>query len=162
MSICSAEKMKLIEEVGLHFEAKANLTPLAARIFAICLLSKEEGYSFDEFKEITQASKSSVSTNLNLLLQLKYIEYYTKPGERKRYYRNAPCNLRVSLQEELSDLEKEISVVTKMNDFNKKHNPHKFKKDQSVAKILIDHLKNTKESLKKTIGKINEFETSYS
>ncbi|MCT8339253.1 GbsR/MarR family transcriptional regulator [Luteirhabdus pelagi] len=161
MAICSEEKKKLIEETGLHFEVYGNLPPLAARIFATALLSKEEGYSFDEIMQITQASKSSVSTSLNLLIQLRYLEYYTKSGERKRYYRNGHHNLRGSLEDELRKVTKKVEVIKKIDRFNKEHNLDKFKKNKSIGNIFLDYLENQKQNLKETIDKITEFEKNH-
>jgi hypothetical protein len=39
MTVYSKEKRKLIEEVGLNLQEKHNFTPLAARIYAILILS---------------------------------------------------------------------------------------------------------------------------
>tara|TARA_R110002167_G_scaffold33327_5_gene107069 strand:+ start:573 stop:1073 length:501 start_codon:yes stop_codon:yes gene_type:complete len=158
MGICSDEKRKLIEEVGLHFETYKKLPPLAARIYAIMVLSSEEGYSFEEIMQITQASKSSVSTNINLLQQLNYIEYYTKPGDRKRYFKGANSYLRSTLEGHLQSLEKELAVISKINTFNKRQNPQKFIANRSIGLIFQDYLISQRENLINTIEKILDFQ----
>ncbi len=153
--VCSAEKKSLIEDVGLNFQERHNLSPLAGRIFALLVLSKKDGFSFEQLIEITQASKSSVSTNLNLLIQMKFVEYYTKPGDRKRYFRMTKSNLRISLEEKLSDLEKELFIVEKINSFNCEHNPQKFEKEVNIGFLLQDYLKDQRRNLKAIINKLH-------
>ena len=58
MDCCSEEKRKLIEEIGVRFEQVHQLAPLAARIYAIMILSPKDGHTFDEILNITLASKS--------------------------------------------------------------------------------------------------------
>ena len=157
--LCTPEKKRLIEEVGLHFQEGHNLSPLAGRIFALLVLSKKKGFSFEQMVEITGASKSSVSTNINLLVQMKFVEYYTKPGDRKRFFRMTKNNLRVSLEEKLADLEKELLIVEKINNFNCENNPQKFEKEENIGFLLQNHLKAQKKNLKATINKLHIAET---
>src|SRR5690625_2863635 len=86
MKECTAEKKEAVESIGLHIEKRTQIAPLAARIQALLILCSDKGKTFDEIVEFTQASKSSVSSNLNLLLQMQSAEYYTVPGDRKRHF----------------------------------------------------------------------------
>ncbi|MEJ1222524.1 GbsR/MarR family transcriptional regulator [Sediminicola sp. 1XM1-17] len=158
MGICSEEKRILIEEVGLHLEGSHKLTPLASRIYAIMILSSEEGFSFEEIMEITQASKSSVSTNISLLVQLNYVEFYTKTGDRKRYFRGTNNYLKLTLEEYFQDIEKDLKLVKKINKFNKVNNPTKFVENESMGVIFQEYLAIQKENLKKTIEKMKAFQ----
>ncbi len=158
MGICSEEKRHLIEEVGLHLEGSHKLTPLASRIYAIMILSSEEGFSFEEIMDITKASKSSVSTNINLLVQLNYVEFYTKPGDRKRYFRGTNSYLKNTLQEYFQAIEKELKLVEKINKFNKLHNPTKFIENESMGVFFQEYLATQKDNLKKTIEKMKAFQ----
>lgn len=81
------QKKYLIEEMGVYFETCDTLSPLSSRIFAYLALSLEDGVSFEELQEELEASKSSISTNLQLLQSMGRIGYCTKPGDRKRYFR---------------------------------------------------------------------------
>lgn len=85
-----AEKMMLVEELGVHFECADNLAPLASRIFVYLILKGIEGATFEELTEKLEASKSSISTNLQLLQSIGRITYYTKCGDRKRYFKISP------------------------------------------------------------------------
>ena len=157
MAICSEEKIHLIEEVGLHLEGSHKLTPLASRIYAIMILSSKEGFSFEEIMSITQASKSSVSTNISLLVQLNYVEFYTKSGERKRYFRGTNNYLKLTLQEYLQTIEKELLLVKKINQFNKVNNPTKFVENESMGVFFQEYLTTQKENLKRTLEKMKVF-----
>ncbi|GLB48294.1 GbsR/MarR family transcriptional regulator [Neptunitalea lumnitzerae] len=81
------EKRLLIEEMGVCFENWDTLSPLSSRIFALLALSLEDGVPFEEIQETLEASKSSISTNLQLLQSKGRIGYCTKPGDRKRYFK---------------------------------------------------------------------------
>ncbi|CAN0583486.1 unnamed protein product, partial [Ectocarpus sp. 12 AP-2014] len=80
-------KQVLIEELGVYFETEYDLPPLAARIFANLVVTDEDGLTFDDCLEKRGASKSSISTSLNLLQQIGFINYFTKSRDRKRYFK---------------------------------------------------------------------------
>lgn len=152
---CSEEKRKLIEEIGLNFQEKHNFTPLAGRIYAIMILSRGEGYSFEELMSLTEASKSSVSTNLNLLIQLKYVEFFTKPGDRRRYFRSTKNYLKLTLKEHLLAIEEELRLVEKINKYNCEHNPQRFRKNESLGLIFQKHLEAQKKNIQATLQKMD-------
>jgi len=108
--------------------------------------------------ELTQASKSSVSTNLTLLVQLDYLEFYTKPGVRKRYFRGTGNFVRSILKEHLLSLEKELKLVEKINLFNQEHNPKKFMQNQSIGNIFQEYLGTQKQNLHHALEKISAFQ----
>jgi DNA-binding transcriptional regulator GbsR (MarR family) len=91
------EKEELIEMFGVHFESTYNLPPLASRILGTLIIdSCRTGLTFEDLLERMGASKSSVSTNLNLLLKLGKIKYYTVAGDRKKYFRPSPLSERLT------------------------------------------------------------------
>jgi len=160
MDCCSPEKQKLIEEIGLHFEKNQNLAPLAARIYAIMILSPNEGHTFEEIKQITDASKSSVSTQLNLLMQTKKVDYFTKTGDRKRYFRASKTYLKNTLKEYLENISEEIKMVDKIIKFNSTYNSEKFEKDGHIPKMFRNYLIAQKENLENSIQKVSEHENT--
>ena len=147
--VCSEYKKKLIEEIGLHFELTHQISPLAARIYAIMILSPYDGHTFDEILEITQASKSSVSTQLNLLVQLKKVEYFTKPGDRKRYLVN-------TLEEHVQTINQEIKMVNKIAEFNAEFNKHKYEEHGQFSILFKEYLINQKKNMMDTIEKMSK------
>jgi DNA-binding transcriptional regulator GbsR (MarR family) len=101
-----AEKLALVEELGVHFEDADHLAPLASRIFVYLILNGIEGATFEELTEKLEASKSSISTNLQLLQSIGRITYYTKCGDRKRYFKVSPNHV-------ISRLDEKIALWTK-------------------------------------------------
>lgn len=69
------------------------MQPAAARILALLIVADQVSFSFDEIREILKLSKSATSNGINFLLNLKKIEYHTKPGDRKRYFTWSPDNI---------------------------------------------------------------------
>ncbi|MDO6759946.1 transcriptional regulator [Tamlana sp. 2_MG-2023] len=80
------EKMRLVEKLGVHLENRENLAPVAARIMAYIILGGKKGVTFEEMVNVLCASKSTISTHLNHLQDLQKIEYFTKTGDRKKYF----------------------------------------------------------------------------
>ncbi|HRO38689.1 MAG TPA: helix-turn-helix domain-containing protein [Flavobacteriales bacterium] len=83
-------KCKLVERLGLHLEQDKQIPPLSARILALLILHGMQGTTFETLVKELAASKSSISTNLNRMVVQGHILYFTKPGDRKRYYFSAP------------------------------------------------------------------------
>ncbi|MDT0643629.1 transcriptional regulator [Zunongwangia sp. F363] len=148
----------MIEEIGVHFERVHQLAPLAARIYATMVLSPADGNTFDEIMEITDASKSSVSTQLNLLLQLKKVEYFTKSGDRKRYFRANRLYLKTTLEGYLENITDEIELIDKITEFNSKYNKEKFEKSGATALLFKDYLLNQEQNIRNTISKMAEIQ----
>ena len=151
----SKEYSLLIEEVGQVIEERAGLSPLAARIYTTLILASEAGLNFEEITILHHASKSSVSNNLNVLVKLDYVEYYTKPGERKKYFRSSP-NYALNAMKKYEELfAKETAIVSKINSFNAEYNSEKFIKQKSAGSLYRDFLSKITLEFK---TKIQEFE----
>ena len=86
----SKRQIELIERIGIHFEQ--GMQPAAARILALLIVADSESFSFDGIREALNLSKSATSNGINFLLSLNKIEYFTKSGDRKRYFRWSPQN----------------------------------------------------------------------
>lgn len=115
-----AEKLALVEELGVHFEEADNLAPLASRIFVYLILNGAEGATFEELTEKLEASKSSISTNLQLLQSNKRITYYTKCGDRKRYFKISPSHFISRLDEKIELWTIELGNHQKIYNYKKK------------------------------------------
>lgn len=148
----SVEKKKAVESIGLHIEKRTQIAPLAARIQALMILSSDKGMSFDEIVDFTQASKSSISSNLNLLLQMKSMEYYTIPGDRKRYFRSSKDYLFLRLEKYLEMVNEEIQVTKQINEFNEKH--HEVSEEDSFGFLFKEFLEQQKNIIQNTLEKM--------
>lgn len=114
------EKNELIELFGIHFENLYSISPLGGRILATLVIDGcKSGLTFDELVEKMQASKSSVSTNLNLLLKTNKIEYITLKGDRKKYFKAAPLSQR--LKNYLTIVDGEKMLIDKLMHYRKKN-----------------------------------------
>jgi DNA-binding transcriptional regulator GbsR (MarR family) len=80
------KKDLLVEKLGIHLENKDNLAPVEARILSYVMLTGKQGTTFEDLVSNLSASKSTVSTHLNHLQDLKKVEYFTKTGDRKKYF----------------------------------------------------------------------------
>lgn len=87
----SKKQIELIESIGIYFEQ--SMQPAAARILALLIVSDQDAYSFEEVSVALNLSKSATSNGINFLLSIKKIEYFTKSGDRKRYFRWSPHNI---------------------------------------------------------------------
>lgn len=150
------EKEKLVESMGVHFERLFNLPPLAARIYILLLLSDREGLSFEEIRDFMDASKSSVSANINLLLQGERIDFLTKPGDRKRYFKPSPRFLNIRLEESLRLLQKEAEIVNQIMTFNTENNINGFVEVQPKLEKYADHLQEIQEKYTKSLAYFHE------
>ncbi|WP_348661670.1 GbsR/MarR family transcriptional regulator [Croceibacter atlanticus] len=80
------KKRDLVEKLGVFIEQKDSLAPVAARILSYIILTGKVGTTFEDLVTQLCASKSTISTHLNHLQDLKKLEYFTKPGDRKKYF----------------------------------------------------------------------------
>lgn len=79
-------KNDLVERLGVFLERKDQLAPVAARILSYVILTGKSGTTFDDLVINLGASKSTISTHLTHLQNLKKLVYFTKTGDRKKYF----------------------------------------------------------------------------
>lgn len=152
------KKQGLIEELGVHFENTYDFPPLAARIYSSLILTEEDGLTFEECITKREASKSSISTSLNLLLKMGLIAYFTKPGDRKRYFNLSEKNsfFLNKLTDNLKNAENERQVIMKVQEFNKENNAKKYKENSPKTKIFLKYIDENEKLLKATIEELQK------
>lgn len=79
------KQKELVQAMGGFYE-KNGMKPVTARILSLLIIMDKEQYTFDEIVEELKISKSAVSNSLHILEIRGFIEYITKPGDRKRYF----------------------------------------------------------------------------
>lgn len=158
MEQASKEKERLVEAIGVHFEKTLQLPPLASRIYALFILDSKTGHSFDEIIALSQCSKSSVSTNVNLLLQSGIMEYFTKPGDRKRYFRLQKDYLKVNLGKTKQKIHEELNLLEKISDYNLKYNEEKYENFKKIGQLYREYLSAQFEILESTLTEMNQIE----
>lgn len=80
------KQQELIERIGIFFEHQ-GLPPAVARISGLLLVSDRVELTFEEIHTTLNLSKSAASNAINILLKAHRLEYITKPGDRKRYFK---------------------------------------------------------------------------
>lgn len=158
MDDAKREKEELVEMFGVHFEQYDNLPPLASRIMGLLIVDSYNcGLTFEFLTEVTGASKSSVSTNLNLLLKMGKIKYYTIPCDRKKYYRPAPLSERFARYLKIMKSEKDIT--DRMLQFRKKTAQcNAAICNMETTKAYQDHLLEVEDLLLRTIERFKKIE----
>ena len=86
MNQVEKKKCELVEKLGIFLEKKEQMAPVAARIFSHIILTGKQGTTFEDLVSGLCASKSTISTHLNHLQDLKKLTYFTKTGDRKKYF----------------------------------------------------------------------------
>ena len=116
-------RKKLIEKIGVHIESKEALAPLAARILATLILTGKQGITFEALVTELGASKSTISTHLTTLQATNRITYYTKPGDRKKYFRLIPDVMIKSMEDMLhtwkSERDLHVEIIEYKQEINK-------------------------------------------
>ena len=100
MSKLREKQKQLVERVGVA----QGLSPAAARILGMLLVADETEHTFEEIQSELGLSKSAVSNGLNHLLVTRSIEYITKPGDRRRYFRSALSAFPSHLSHKMKDM----------------------------------------------------------
>lgn len=153
---CLEEKKKLMEVLGLHWERRLQMTPLAARIQALLVLTPDEALSFDDIINITEASKSSVSSNLNLLIKMKGVEYFTLPGDRKRYFKASKEYMAVRLKEGLEDIKEEIEILNQIENFKSTYCEVPCERNKTLTTLYQKFLNQQEQSLSEMLDIMEE------
>jgi len=146
-------KQRLIEELGVHFEAEYNLPPLAARIFGNLVVTEEVGLTFDDCQMKRGASKSSISTSLNLLLQLGIITYFTKSGDRRRYFKISDKSTFFikKLEQAIKKAANESKMIQKVAEYDQQYNNEKYISNKAKMEAYLNCLDQNEVTNKETI-----------
>ena len=109
------EQIQLLEKAAVLFE-KGNMQPAVAKILALLLVSDNPELTFDEIRETLEISKSATSTAINQLLSAKRIEYKTRLGDRKRYFRSRIMSWKDDMKEQNEGLRAAIEILQQIKD----------------------------------------------
>ena len=105
------EKNTLIEMMSELFRKMHHVSPMAAKILSVLVIEGcAEGLTFEYLIERVQASKSTLSTNINFLLDKGLIYYDTKEGKRRKYFKSFPFDKRFSGFLELIRAERDFTL----------------------------------------------------
>lgn len=84
------------------------------------------------------------------------ITYFTKSGDRKRYFKTTDKNafFLAKLEENLKKVERERKIVEKVGAYIKQYNPKKHKENMGKSKIFQSFLQKNESLLKEAINEI--------
>ncbi len=142
----------------IHFYGDIyNLPPLSSKIYSYMTFDIEKrGVTFDELLNFFSVSKSSISSNINLLLQQKLIVHIHREDERKRFYYINPEFSKIRFGEILKRLEQEIAIVKKLKEFKDQHCKNANCKEYSEQYLIYKNfLEKGIENFKDTLIKLS-------
>lgn len=157
------KKEDLIEKLGVLFEEKEQLAPVAARIVSALVLRGKQGYTFEELIKEIGASKSTISTHLTTLQAIGRLSYYTKTGDRKKYFILSPNSMFITMDKMIDNWNKERQLHLEIMEYKKEVNlllepnsKEKFGLEFHVAFMkFLDQSIHFMESLKERLIKNN-------
>lgn len=118
------EERNIIERYAPHIKRSHNLPPIAARILVALMIHGSKGLSFEQLVELIQASKSTISNNINTLINMERVTYYTKSGDRKRYFKLDVNIFKKHIDKVIKNNEVEIEMIDFMSAFKLEANKH--------------------------------------
>ncbi|WP_294213155.1 transcriptional regulator [uncultured Chryseobacterium sp.] len=143
---------KIFQDAVKFYGIIFNIPPLASKIYAYLLFDfDKEGVTFDEFVDILSASKSSVSTNISLLLNAELIIDHNKMDERKRYFFINDQYKKIRFEKIVKRMHDELELFDELDRF-KEHQGYPKQCDEKIEeykKLLNKNIKNIQESLNK-------------
>ncbi len=139
---------EIFREMVKFYGDVLHLPPLAAKIYSYLIFDFDRnGVSFDEVVEIFCASKSSVSSNLNLLLNLNIITDFNKIDERKRFFMMNEKYMKIRFEEIIDKMERELSILNKLKEFRNTTDEEALRKFEVYANLFDKNILNIKETL---------------
>ncbi|NIJ46437.1 DNA-binding transcriptional regulator GbsR (MarR family) [Wenyingzhuangia heitensis] len=144
------KRCQLIEKLGVHFEQKEKIAPVAARIKSYIILNGKKGTTFEELIEKLCASKSTISTHLTHLQGSNKITYFTKIGDRKKYFILNPDSIIQSIDEMISTWTHQRDLHSEVKQFKEDMN-HDL---EEIEKFDLDFHSDYVEFLNQTITSV--------
>ena len=139
---------QLFREMVSFYGDVFHLPPLAAKIYAYLIFDFERsGVSFEEFVEIFSASKSSVSSSLNLLLNLNIIKDFTKIDERKRFFVMNEQYMKIRFDEIIVKMEREVSILNQLKTFRNTDDENVLRKFEIYTTLFDKNISNIRETI---------------
>ncbi len=153
------KKNKLVERLGVFIENEDNMAPLEARIFSTLILTGKGGITFENLVKDLNASKSTICTHLNTLQASGRVSYFTKPGDRKRYFNVTPNRLVQVMNEMLDKWNKQHDIHSDIIEYkaavNSQNTVEAEEFDLNFHKnylLFLEEVSNAVEKLKKNIA----------
>lgn len=92
---------------------------MESRVFALLLLSDPPELDFYEIQEFLSASKSTISNALKRLMNEGRVNYMTKPGDRRRYFRVSPVKWLETIKEQFAAVAPFVETMREVSEIRK-------------------------------------------
>lgn len=127
-----------------------NLPPLSAKIYAYLIFDFDrKGICFDDFVCIFSASKSSVSSNLNLLLNAHLIKDFNTINERRRHFVINDNYINIRFTAIINKMKQELLILDKLQKFRGCTTEADVNRFQIYRKLLKKNIQNIEETIDK-------------
>ncbi|HET7269693.1 MAG TPA: MarR family transcriptional regulator [Rubrobacter sp.] len=83
------ERRRYVEEFGLLF-GQFGLSRMLGRVLGVLMISDPPERSAEELAEELGASRGSISQTTRSLIQMSLVQRWSRPGERRDYFRIKP------------------------------------------------------------------------
>ena len=126
-----------------------SLPPLSAKIYAYLIFDfDKKGHTFDDLVETFCASKSSVSSSVNFLLNANLIKTINKIDERKRYFIINEDFVKIRFEEIVNRMKREIKILDQLNKYREQEKENinqseRYKIYKSLLEKNIENIENT-------------------
>ena len=89
---------------------------------------------------------------------MDFVKYFTKPGDRKRYFKIAEKNTFFikKLDRSLKKLEKESDMLHKLGEYNEQYRPEKYEENKKKRIIYTKCIAEMTTTLKTTIAELKQ------
>jgi DNA-binding transcriptional regulator GbsR (MarR family) len=155
MEIKLTQKQKeLIEEYGV-FSERSGVSPAQARILALLLICDAAELTFDDIYQTLKISKSAASNAINSLLIMERLEYTTKPGDRRRYFKSTVARVEGDFDKKLTKL-LQINNVFKAILANRSKVNKEFNADLQKVISFMDFLESEMPEVYKKWRRLNK------
>ncbi|MFO7790479.1 MAG: GbsR/MarR family transcriptional regulator [Bacteroidota bacterium] len=142
------KQKELIETIGRRNEQE-GMQPVASRIMALLMVMDKEHFTFDEIVEELNISKSAASVGLKILQLKDFIEYETRPGDRKRYFqikRHEPFYLFEKVKNSMIEKNKTMQEIIALKADPDSKNCRFFKDLIKITELFLDNYEKMKEN----------------
>ena len=139
---------EIFSEMVKFYGEVFHLPPLAAKIYSYLIFDFDRnGVSFEEFVEVFCASKSSISSNLTLLLNLKIVTDFNKIDERKRFFVMNEKYMKIRFEEIIVKMERELLILENLKKFRNTKCEVALQKFETYTTLFNKNITTIKETL---------------
>ncbi|MBD8017508.1 MULTISPECIES: transcriptional regulator [Kaistella] len=141
---------EIFQDMVRFYGETFNLPPLSAKIYSYLIFDFErKGICFDDFIQIFSASKSSVSANLNLLLNAELIRDFNTINGRKRLFMINDNYINIRFSAIINKMKQELLILDNLQKFRGCANETDVNRFLIYRQLLNKNIETIEETLDK-------------